>query len=106
MGMETDIDMEIGMEMVRHIRMDVDIGLHIDMSLDMDIHMDMSMDMDVYIDIVHVHQKQWLEIFAQHATEVGEALLKDGACNWNHKKNKQPCAEEDTEVMNQQRLFS
>ena len=99
MGMEMDIDKKIRMEMVRHIRMDVAIGLHIDISLDMDMHMDMSMDMDVYIDIVYVHQKQWLDIFAQHATEVGEASLKDGACNSNHKKNKQPCAEEDTEVM-------
>ena len=32
---------------------------------------------------LHAHQKQWLGVFAQHADDVGEALLKDGAERWN-----------------------
>ena len=32
---------------------------------------------------LHAHQKQWLGVFAQHAVDVGEALLKDGAERWN-----------------------
>ena len=36
---------------------------------------------------LHAHQKQWLGMFAQHAVNVGEALLKDGAERWNRAKS-------------------
>ena len=36
---------------------------------------------------LHAHQKQWLGTFAHHAPDVGEALLKDGACAWNRAKH-------------------
>ena len=35
---------------------------------------------------LHAHQKQWLGAFAHHGSDVGEALLKDGACSWNRAK--------------------
>ena len=49
---------------------------------------------------LHAHQKQWLGMFAQHAVDVGEALLKDGAERWNcAKRERRPftnseCGEE------------
>ncbi len=36
---------------------------------------------------LHAHQKQWLGTFAHHAADVGEALLRDGACSWNRAKH-------------------
>ena len=39
------------------------------------------------VERLHSQQKQWLGIFAQHDTIVGEALLKDGAWRWNCKKS-------------------
>ena len=44
---------------------------------------------------LHAHQKQWLGIFAQHASDVGEALLKDGAERWNQAKRDRRSAEAD-----------
>ena len=34
----------------------------------------------------HAHQKEWLGHRATHATDVGEALLRDGAVRWNRKR--------------------
>ena len=36
---------------------------------------------------LHAHQKQWVGTLAQHAPDVGEALLKDGALRWNRAKH-------------------
>ena len=35
---------------------------------------------------LHAHQKQWLGMFGHHDCEVGAALLKDGAWQWNRAK--------------------
>ena len=45
---------------------------------------------------LHAHQKQWLGIFAQHAVDVGEALLKHGAERWNRaKRDRKPCTDSE-----------
>ena len=50
---------------------------------------------------LHAHQKQWLGIFAQHAVDVGEALLKDGAERWNRAKREQrPFPNSETAIGN------
>ena len=44
---------------------------------------------------LHAHQKQWLGVFAQHAADVGEALLADGAARWNQAKRDRRSTEPD-----------
>ena len=50
---------------------------------------------------LHAHQKQWLGTFAQHAVDVGEALLKDGAERWNRaKRERRPFQNSETAIGN------
>ena len=56
-----------------------------------------------HVEGLHAHQKQWLGIFAHHTTEVGEALLKDGACRWNRDKLKRTSVDADADGANSDR---
>ena len=48
---------------------------------------------------LRAHQKQWLGTFEQHAIDVGEALLKDGAERWNRaKRERRPFQNSETAI--------